>query len=422
MPKSKGQLIMNLFIIFGLVLPTLLMLPTKTADASNSTISNTAQARGVTVISDSTPTPPSKVWIDASYNASSCGGHTWGYNAFNKIQAGIDNFSSTGTVYVAAGTYRENIILRDGVELVGAGNTSTIIDGMQHGSVVTAINISSATEIDGFAVINGSGTGAGMHNTNSSPTITNCTFQSNSASVGGGMYNEGSSPTITNCTFQSNSASLVAGGMYNGGSSPIVTNCIFQSNSNSGMINDGSSPAITNCIFQNNSGDGIWNFASSPTITNCDFWGNSGNGIQNELYTYPITITNCILWNDSLGEISNYNNLYTLITYCDIAGTLYPGIGNINTDPMFRDAADGDLHLTSGSPCIDTGNNSAPSIPATDMDGFPRIVDGNGDGITTVDMGADEYVPSITPVSGYWDVKYNVVNGSSVVLNYSWLE
>ena len=50
----------------------------------------------------------------------------------------------------------------------------------------------------------------------------------------------------------------------------------------------------------------------------------------------------------------------------------------------------GDLHLGSGSPAIDTGTNSAISLP-TDLDGNPRIVDGDGDGHATVDMGAYEY-------------------------------
>jgi len=57
------------------------------------------------------------------------------------------------------------------------------------------------------------------------------------------------------------------------------------------------------------------------------------------------------------------------------------------------DPANGDFHLQSGSPCIDTGNNSAPSIPAEDFEGDNRIIDGDGDSNAVVDMGADEYHP-----------------------------
>ncbi len=81
---------------------------------------------------------------------------------------------------------------------------------------------------------------------------------------------------------------------------------------------------------------------------------------------------------------------------------------NINIDPQFNtagyrddngtpsDTSDdywvaGDYHLNDISQCIDTGNNSAPSLPATDYEGESRVLDGDNDAIDTVDIGADEY-------------------------------
>ena len=43
------------------------------------------------------------------------------------------------------------------------------------------------------------------------------------------------------------------------------------------------------------------------------------------------------------------------------------------------------------SPAIDAGDNTAPQLPALDLDGAARIVDGNFDGTARVDMGAYEY-------------------------------
>ena len=70
----------------------------------------------------------------------------------------------------------------------------------------------------------------------STPILTNCVFNKNSAVYGGGICNEGSSPTLTNCRFSSNSAG-VGGGMYNGvdpmlrsQSSLILNNCTFTNN------------------------------------------------------------------------------------------------------------------------------------------------------------------------------------------------
>jgi len=69
----------------------------------------------------------------------------------------------------------------------------------------------------------------------------------------------------------------------------------------------------------------------------------------------------------------------------------------ISSDPCFIQPGywdediwfDGDYHLLPVSPCIDTGDNSVVTT-ATDLDGNPRIIDGDGDGEAFVDMGAYE--------------------------------
>jgi Leucine-rich repeat (LRR) protein len=367
------------------------------------------QARSVTV----DYTIPSASWVDDNYNESSCDGHIWGVDAFDKIQDGIDAVSGS-TVHVAAGTYYENIVLKDGVELLGAGSATTIIDGMQNDSVVTAVDVSNTTVIDGFTVMNGSAIynsesgedcGGGMYNRNSSITISNCIFQNNRTyfyGLGIGMYNENSSPTVANCTFQNNMTNnydhdnSFGGGMYNRNSSPIITDCIFQNNS------------------ANNNGGGIYNEGSSPVITSCTFWNNSvhydiGGGIYNR-DSSPV-ITNCILWDDYPDEIENQAST-PVVTYCDVQGG-YAGEGNIDSDPLFVNAAAGDFHLTADSPCIDAGNNSAPFIPSTDFEGDPRILPVWG----TVDMGVDEYIHP-TPSFDSWDVRYRIVGGQ-LTMNYS---
>jgi len=52
----------------------------------------------------------------------------------------------------------------------------------------------------------------------------------------------------------------------------------------------------------------------------------------------------------------------------------------------------GDYHLLAGSACIDAGDpNYAAGPNETDLDGNPRVADGDGDGNSVVDMGAYEY-------------------------------
>jgi hypothetical protein len=65
-----------------------------------------------------------------------------------------------------------------------------------------------------------------------------------------------------------------------------------------------------------------------------------------------------------------------------------PGVGNLDQDPMFVDAANGDLHLSPLSPCINQGDNSTV-VASMDSDHSPRIQGG------TVDMGADEFGPTL---------------------------
>ena len=133
---------------------------------------------------------------------------------------------------------------------------------------------------------NSAPSGGGMENWYySSPVLINVTFSGNSAESGGGVRNRSySSPMLTNCTFEGNSAGVVGGGMYNlQDSSPTLTGCAFLGNSanwGGGMANsDSSAPVLTDCIVSDNwadsSGGGIYNAESSPTLTNCTFQGNS---------------------------------------------------------------------------------------------------------------------------------------------------
>jgi hypothetical protein len=165
------------------------------------------------------------------------------------------------------------------------------------------------------------------------------------------------------------------------------------------MYNEqGSNLIITNCVYTDNSariGGGMSNYKSSPRVISCTFSGNSadyGGGMDNYVGSNP-TVSNCILWgntatsagNDILDQFSS-----PVISYSDIGGG-YPGMGNIDSNPLFVDSVAGDFRISPGSPCVDTGDNSAPSLPSTDILDNPRIVDGDCNSVATVDMGAYEF-------------------------------
>ena len=71
-------------------------------------------------------------------------------------------------------------------------------------------------------------------------------------------------------------------------------------------------------------------------------------------------------------------------------GTLVWGDGNVDMDPLFRDASSSDYRLTAASPMIDRG---AAFLAPGGIDAFgdPRILDGDQNGAQRADIGADEY-------------------------------
>jgi len=274
--------------------------------------------------------------------------------------------------------------------------------------------------------------GGGILNEDSNPTVTNCRFENNAAAYGGGMDSySNSNPIITNCAFIRNTAFFDGGG--SGGGFEIyrfstlkITNCEFIENSadsGGGLTLDVAySPpdvvaTITNCLFVGNSstGGGGIQFIGKQSeedvqLINSTFNGNSAvrGGGMIMVYNASPAIKNTILWGNSATEkgpeicITDYLPGNPTFSYCDIAGSGgseawnmamgTDGGENIDADPQFVDASSGDLHLPSGSPCIDTGDNGAvPAGVATDLDGNGRIVDG------TVDRGCYEY-QSVSPV------------------------
>ncbi len=266
--------------------------------------------------------------------------------------------------------------------------------------------------------------GGGMYNYSSNPTLTDVTFSANIGGQGGGMANwQTSDPTLTHVTFSNNSAGA-AGGMYNyQNSSPMLTHVTFSGNSadtiGGGMLNDwiDSNPTLTNVTFSGNTaevrGGGIANFYQcNPTLTNVTFSGNSAGENGGGMYNYDnsnSTLTNVIFWGNSAPNDAGIYNLISTpqISYSDIQGCGgssswnstcgTDGSGNIDTDPLFVDSANGNLHLQLTSPAIDTGNNAvlSPDI-LTDLGGNPRFVDiptvpDTGSGAAPiVDMGAFE--------------------------------
>ena len=162
------------------------------------------------------------------------------------------------------------------------------------------------------------------------------------------------------------------------------------------MYNINASPLLTNCVFtgnsaQNGHGGGVFCNLQTPMMTHCTFYGNKAQGKGWGLFNINASpvVTNCVFaMNELLAENkSTIEGGASNITYSCIQGEVYPGEGNTDADPLFVDAAAGDLRLRTDSPCVD----AAVALGAAGTD-ILDIVRPQGEG---PDMGA--YELDITP-------------------------
>jgi len=375
-------------------------------------------------------------------------GRNW-TDAYTKLQDALSLAVSGDRIWVAEGTYKPDqggsetpgdrgasFQLKNGVKIYGgfAGgeirldqrnwqNNTTILSGdintvgvdtdnSYH--VVTGSGTNSTAVLDGFTITAGNANG----------TVT--------AAYGGGMYNQAGSPIVANCTFEENNANYAGGGVFNYNNTPQFINCRFLQNSvnyyGAGVFNDEhTGPRMTNCLFYGNQsgtqGGGMYNMIlSDPVLVNCTFGLNTASGLGGGLFNdtgSALTIINSILWGNSdssgTGTSAQIQGGTSTVTYSciqdddpDDGSIPYGGAANnnIDDDPLFRDAGNGDLRLSSDSPCVDVANDAAVPADAADVDTdnnvaeqtpldldlLDRFADGDCDGIPTVDMGAHELV------------------------------
>ena len=196
----------------------------------------------------------------------------------------------------------------------------------------------------------------------------------------------------------------------------IIERCIFAGNAAQGQDGGGEGGAFvsgagcdcsatldcSNSLFWKNTsmGDGGAVCADScitATITNCTAYGNeagSSGSVFWARYGVQTTLTNNNFWGNAASSVHVPAEDNTVELTHNNLETQQPGAGNISADPLFvlpddPDFANVDLRLGDGSTCIDAGDNAAIAS-GTDLDGNPRIVDGDGSGTDEVDMGAYE--------------------------------
>ncbi|HPF37998.1 MAG TPA: hypothetical protein P5081_19875 [Phycisphaerae bacterium] len=258
-------------------------------------------------------------------------------------------------------------------------------DNTEH--VVVADGLDTTAILDGFLILHGytDGEGGGLRISNGSATITNCRIEDNEAFLGGGVYCLYADPNVVNCRITFNAAYLGAG-LSNWNSSPNVTNCLVAHNTGiepgvgggGGMYNTNSNAVVTNCTFADNASDfpgaGIYNYNANVTVSNCVLWSNK----------YDCDSIPCLPEDTQINYDGTPGFPIGQVTYSciedDLEGqVVFPGFGNTDKNPEFQNHVD--YRLSSGSSCIDSGDNDRVPLDVTDIDG-----DGDGSEQTPLDI------------------------------------
>jgi hypothetical protein len=221
-----------------------------------------------------------------------------------------------------------------------------------------------------------------------------------------------------------------------GAGTPIVKNNIIKGNfaedvvpfptgSQGGgiyIVNVSNALIVQNLITGNHAtnGGGLYLSGSGLTVVNNTIADNNattfpGSSIYADGFVAPTELTNNIIvakpgqtalncgsFNDQNPPIIRSNNIFSSsgIAYGGACHDMTGTNGNISADPQFTNPTQGDYHLQQVSPSIDAGDNQAPNLPDKDLDGNPRILDGDGDGTATIDMGVYEF---LAPPRSVWN-------------------
>jgi parallel beta helix pectate lyase-like protein len=318
------------------------------------------------------------------------------------IGRGLDQLGARRWLHVAASVdvYAETAAMPGAgvqisgkmVTIIGPGATLTTT---RNGDVALLVEGASTVVVEGLSIANAGGTsGDGVACRNVGLASPMLTLRSVEVKNNGGRGVNAATCTLT--VERSTIANNPGGGIQTTGSTVAVERSTIAGNPGGGVsLSGGSTTILNNMIVANGSATSVFAgisigqiSAGTPVLAFNTITANSGasgivTGLACNQVTIPLVFSNNIVYGNQVSgsgtQVGGNNCSYT---YSDIGPQTVAGTGNINIDPIFVDAANGNYHLQAGSPAK---NAADPGVTiAVDIDGDLRPQGGRSD------MGADE--------------------------------
>ena len=286
---------------------------------------------------------------------------------FEDIQAGINAAEYGDTINVAPGTYYENVTLKNGIHLLGAGADVTVIDANGYGDVVHAVALD--VMICGFTLRNSGESDLGHMNCgvyideSYAPAVLNNIIADNR--IGIGMW-RGAHPDIRNNIINNNHIGIYLYGTEESPSNPSIINNTIVNNERSGItLREMVSPVISNNIIAGNIRGINHNYVTgSPTLNYNNLWDNDINYMRDEKTDDTLAGIGSLSFDPYFavpGYWADVNDLSIVVEPNDPNAVWIKGDYHLKSQTGRWDPNSGSWVIDNiTSPCIDAGDPNSP--------------------------------------------------------------
>ncbi len=323
--------------------------------------------------------------VDASNPA--CPGSGSPADPFCTIGAAIDAAAPGDTLAVAAGTYPESVVIdKDALTLRGAGATLTTIVGDPASTAVgpATFGVVSSFTLEGFRITSAD-PGSGL--------VTGVWVEP--ANVPGALW------LVRACIVEDLGTGITINDAWGGAQALIEDTLVTRCGTGITLFGDG--VAIRHCTVFDIGGVGIQAGLPSTFEVSDSIIASTGAWAVQRYWNAQTTLQRLLIHDTNLVNPPSVLNAGPFMQYLaegwpggfGVWAEFTPSPGPVlQADPLFVDAAGGDVRLRSGSPAIDAGAADAGDPPQPyDLLGFghPRMDDGDFDGLAQADLGAVEF-------------------------------